>query len=172
MARKTLAEQGAAERRKRDQQVTSAQGGTTRAGRRSNTGTAQTARQRGAVAKRKIASQVSSAPGGRTKPKESYAEIGKALLKMGESILASPGAFATAKLSPSARAAVSVLTGQTYRKPKPKSRNGSPVTPPAAKALERSRPKPAAAKPKQTTVHLGAITPRRKPKRKAPTYRG
>ena len=134
MAHKTLAAQGAAERRKRDLAITSAQGGTTRAGRRAgpeggvyvgrsnpakaaNTRTAQTARQRSVVAKRKIASQVRSAPGGRTKAQgpSTLAQIGQSLIDMGTAYLNAPMTFGVAG------EAVKHLT-KPKAKPKPKPR--------------------------------------------------
>ena len=176
---RTLAAQGAEERRKRDSQIMSAQGGGSRAKPKAkNTRTAPTARQRSVVAKRKIASQVSSAPAGRTRlPKGAAQQLKNA----GETLVK----LATAKdfpaqllMYPAGVLAKSIQRATTKPKPKPKPnpKGYSPVTPTAAIARDRSRgPKPAAAKPTKVTdaATLKRIENLNPPKkRKAPKYRG
>jgi hypothetical protein len=154
---RTLAAQGAEERRKRDSQIMSAQGGGSRAKPKAkNTRTPQTARQRSTVAKRKIASQVSSASQGITKSKRPALDQNMQTLKSaGETLIK-----IAMKGSPAHIATELVKLGKA--KPEPKAKESGSYE----ARRDRASVKPAAAKPKASTL----LNPPKK--RKAPKYRG
>jgi hypothetical protein len=140
MAHQTLAQQGAAERRKRD--IASR--------------TPQTARQRSVVAKRKIGSQVSSASQGITKSKRPALDQNMQTLKSaGETLIK-----IAMKGSPAHIATELVKLGKA--KPEPKAKESGSYE----ARRDRASVKPAAAKPKASTL----LNPPKK--RKAPKYRG